>query len=99
MIDSGYTLKNGTKLYYVINDDGFDIYAGKSAKHPYLHQYEPYIPNPDISYENNAIQMCDELAQTSRTVSPTVVSIPEEEYLSLRADIDYLMVLNDGGMI
>ena len=59
-IFSNYTLPNGVKIYYEVLDNGFDIYFGENATNPTYHQPEPYIPNPDISYEDNAIQMCKE---------------------------------------
>ena len=47
---------DGKKVYYDILDDGFKIYVGQTIR-PSIHQYEPYIPDPSKSYEENAIQM------------------------------------------
>ena len=67
-IYSNYDLKNGTPLYYTIiyiNEvrAGFDIYFGENAECPIYHQPEPHIPNPNLSYEENAINMCKELSE------------------------------------
>lgn len=89
-VDSGYTLGNGTKLFYVILDNGFDIYFGENAEYPMYHQPEPFIPNPDKTYEENAINMCKELTQ----VSPNASKL-DSRLLSIESNIDYLMLLGD----
>lgn len=58
---------------YEIKENGFIILRyGK----PYMVQLEPYIPNPSISYEENAMQMIKEIE------APHVN--PEEEDLKTR---------------
>lgn len=88
---SGYTIGNDIKLYYVILDDGFDIYFGENATHPMYHQPEPFIPNPDISYEENALAMCKDLA----TPAPQSSSDIGTRLTAVEANVDYLMLLND----
>lgn len=99
---SGYTLKNGIKLFYEVFVDGFDIYFGENAKRPTYHQPEPYIPNPDISYEENAIQMCKEISETSNNQPDQPFNMTETMYNNLttanemmRADLDYLLLLSE----
>ena len=78
-------------LYYEILENGFDIYVGETSSIPIVHQYEPFIPNPDISYEDNAINMCKELATPVEKIETPV----EERLTNVEANIDYLMLLND----
>lgn len=92
--DSGYTTIQGTKLYYEILDDGFKLYEGESAKYPYIHQYEPYIPNPDLSYEENAIQMIKEFVEASKGTMHEETLL-ESRLTDIESNIDYLMLLND----
>ena len=43
---------------YEVTENGYYIYInGKKV----IHQYEPYIPNPSISYEENAKAQIEEL--------------------------------------
>ena len=97
--DSGYSLKNGTKLYwdYIMKDgeeNGFEIYIG-DAKYPTQTQPEPFIPNPSLSYEENAIEMCKEMA--ARSCKEVVVrhDVTEEEWNAMKADMDYLLLLSE----
>lgn len=80
---------NGLPIYYEILDDGFKIYIGQTLKAD-IHQYEPYIPDPSKSYEENAIQMCDELVKI-----PERHDSIEDRLTDVEANIDYLMLLND----
>lgn len=74
-------------VYYDILDDGFKIYIGQSVR-PTFHQYEPYIPDPSKSYEENALMMCEDLCKTPEK--------PLENKLDdMQANIDYLLLLND----
>ena len=99
-IDSGYTLVDGTSLYYEIiqengKDNGFDIFVGKNVKYPLYHQPEPFIPNPDISYEENAKQYCERLSNHSNTPAKDPFVVTEDMYTSLTANIDYLLLLSE----
>lgn len=99
-IYSGYDYPTGGKLNYEIIqengiDNGFDIYIGDS-KYPLMHQPEPFIPNPDLSYKENAIAMCKNMSEVS-SVDDSVKSEKtiEERVNILESNMDYLMLLND----
>ena len=46
-------------LYYVIEDNGYHIYDRNNSLF-HVHQYEPYIPNKNLSYEENAKAQIEE---------------------------------------
>lgn len=101
-IDSGYNLHNDetlARIYYTITDNGFEIYLGENSEYPSYAQYEPFIPNPDISYEENAINYAKSLAVpemetiAKEDADKTYASITE--VTNIRSDLDYLMLLND----
>lgn len=46
-------------LYYEIEEDGYWIYDKNSELE--IHQYEPYIPDPNKTYEENAIIQINEI--------------------------------------
>lgn len=60
---------------YEIKDNGFIILR---YGRPYMVQLEPHIPNPAISYEENAQEMIAELTKPA----PIVVADPMEERLA-----------------
>lgn len=91
---SGYTTATGIKLYYEILEDGFKLYDGETSVYPYIHQYEPYIPNPDISYEENAISMIKERI-SNESMTDTTRDPLESRVTNIEANVDYLMLLND----
>lgn len=97
-IDSKQTLKNGTRLYYEVIENGFDIYFGNKSPIPYLHQPEPFIPNPSLSYEENAINMCKELAEDSNIIPEKPFIVTEEMYNKHQSDIDFLMLMSDSAL-
>ena len=41
-------------LYYVVTNNGYHIYD-KNDETFQIHQYEPYIPDKEKSYEENAV--------------------------------------------
>ena len=45
-------------LTYKIKENGYEIYKDGNL---WISQYEPYIPNPNLSYEENAIKQIEEL--------------------------------------
>ena len=47
-------------LYYVIEENGYHIYDRNDSLF-HIHQYEPYIPNKSLSYEENAQAQIAEL--------------------------------------
>ena len=57
MIKTNYSIDN-KQLSYEVTDNGYKIYLDGQQ---WIHQYEPYIPNPSISYEENAIAQIEEL--------------------------------------
>lgn len=52
------------KVYdYELTEDGYFIFIdGKKV----MHQYEPYIPDPSKSYEENAIAQIEELKEADK---------------------------------
>ena len=57
MKQTNYSIDN-KKVSYEILEDGYKIYLdGKE----WIHQYEPYIPNRELSYEENAIAQIEEI--------------------------------------
>jgi hypothetical protein len=48
---SNYKIDAG-ELTYKVTEDGYFIYLNES---PWIHQYEPYIPNKKLTYEENAV--------------------------------------------
>lgn len=57
MIKTNYVLDN-KELSYEILEDGYKIYLDGMD---FIHQYEPYIPDHNKSYEENAIAQMEEL--------------------------------------
>ena len=57
MIETNYSIEN-KQISYEVTDNGYKIYLDGQQ---WIHQYEPYIPNPSISYEENAIAQIEEL--------------------------------------
>ncbi len=49
-------------LYYTIEENGYHIYDRNDPLF-HIHQYEPYIPDPTKSYEENAIAQIEELTK------------------------------------
>lgn len=92
---SGYNLKNGTKLMYSIFENGFDIFIGETSTCPHMHQPEPFIPNPDKSYEDNAVEMCKNISEQSQKEPEPQFTMTESMYSDMQSNIDYLMLLND----
>lgn len=49
----------GKPISYEISDDGYMIYLDDVL---WIHQYEPYIPYPDLGYEGSCLQQIEELS-------------------------------------
>ena len=64
MIETAYLI-DGQKLSYEILEDGYMIYKGGTA---WIHQYEPYIPNKELSYEENAIKQIEEIVASYKQI-------------------------------
>jgi hypothetical protein len=56
------------ELYYEITENGYHIYD-KNDSLFHVHQYEPYIPNKNLSYEENAIAQIAELMTVAEPVN------------------------------
>ena len=74
MITTEFKIDNKT-LSYEIVDNGYKIYLGDKL---WITQYEPFIPNPELSYEENALAQIEELAK------------PAEEEQSLKEQVAVL---------
>ena len=83
-------LYENKSVYYEILEDGFKIYIGQTT-YPSIHQFEPYIPDHTKSYEENAIQMCEDLCAAPVDKQSSI----EDRVTNIEANIDYLMLLND----
>lgn len=75
MTVTDYTLDN-KEISYEINDDGYLIYLGGE---PWIHQYEPFIPYPDLGYEGSCLKQIEEIT--------TVPEQPLKDPLSTEAQL------------
>ena len=65
-------------LYYVIEENGYHIYDRNDSLF-HVHQYEPYIPNRNLSYEENAqAQIAELMAETGAEEQAVIDSIMQE---------------------
>ena len=65
-------------LTYKIKENGYEIYKDGVL---WISQYEPYIPNPNLSYEENAIKQIEELNNNKaivETIESRVVILEEQ---------------------
>ena len=97
-VNSGYLINGTTGLYYGIFDSGFNIYIGKDSTIPSFSQPEPYIPYPNLSYEENAKKMCEDLS-LEYTSGTKIKKSVDERLTDIEANIDYLMLLNDADSV
>lgn len=65
-------------LYYVIEDNGYHIYDRNDSLF-HVHQYEPFIPNKNISYEENAKAQIAEMMKPAVDEIDTVLDELEKE--------------------
>ena len=93
-VNSGYLMNGVSELWYEVKDDGFDIYLGETAEYPSFTQPEPYIPYPNLSYEENAKKMCEEISTEYPSDTKDKKSI-DERLTDIEANVDYLMLLSD----
>lgn len=95
MITSSYTLGEA-ELKYEVLENGFKIYIGNN-QNPTYYQYDPWIPYPGKSYEENALIMCkqlhDDYEKSLNADKP--YTLMTSDYSSMKSDIDYLMLLSD----
>lgn len=75
------------ELYYELTDNGYHIYD-KNDPLFHIHQYEPYIPNPSNSYEENAKAHIEALSDELEIEEPNnPYGIPNNEYTALVENI------------
>ena len=60
-------------LYYEITENGYHIYDRNDPLF-HVHQYEPYIPDPSKSYEENAQAQIEEITTAVETSNPYGIS-------------------------
>lgn len=58
MKTTDYTI-NGQSVSYTVEEDGYTIYLGEKV---WISQYEPYIPYPNLGYEQSCLKQIEELA-------------------------------------
>ena len=93
-IDSGYKYnKSDTSFMYELTETGYNIYIGDSPVPTYA-QYEPFIPDPSKSYEENAILDCKKYSKESELVNAPAETL-DDRLTNIESNIDYLMLLND----
>lgn len=90
MIEFSKKTPDNKSIYYEILENGYKIYINNTIR-PSIYQYEPYIPDPSKTYEENAIDTCEELS----TVRVSAIDPIEERLINVESNIDYLMLLND----
>ena len=64
IIDTGKTFA-GQNVTYEIVSDGYNIYLNGAL---WIKQYEPYIPNRDLTYEENAIAQIEDICKPHEEV-------------------------------
>lgn len=79
-------------LYYELTEKGYHIYDKNDALF-HIHQYEPYIPNKSVSYEENAKQqihgiMVDEYSSLVQDETLTMEDVPTEYKEEVQAILD-----------
>ena len=87
MIETNYSI-DGEQLSYELEEKGYMIYKGGTA---WIHQYEPYIPNRELSYEENAIAQIEEIiaSHEASQKQPTV----DEQIADLEAQLEALKAM------
>lgn len=58
----------GKDLFYEVTENGYHIYDRNDGLF-HIHQYEPYIPDPSKSYEENAIAHIAELTAATEAAA------------------------------
>lgn len=57
---------NSKSVSYTLEEDGYTIYLGDKA---WISQHEPYIPHPELGYEQSCLKQIEELATPSEADS------------------------------
>lgn len=94
MITTDFKMSNGTSISYEVFEDGFDIWIGSIGGYPTYSQREPFIPDRSISYEENAIKMCEQISKDSARTKDNS-NKAEDRLTTIEANIDYLMLVTD----
>lgn len=66
------------EYYYELLDDGYYIKEKKGRITPY-HQYEPFIPYPELGYEGSAKKQIEDLLESDRIAEEARKKAEEEE--------------------
>ena len=74
MIKTEYTVNN-EPISYEIKPNGYLIYLGDK---PWISQYEPYIPDKDLSYEENCLAQMKEIVEGFNTPVEATEETPVE---------------------
>ena len=67
---------DGKQISYEVEEDGYMIYLDNK---PWIHQYEPYIPDKSKSYEENALIQIEDICR---------VDVPEQDRAEVLALLD-----------
>ena len=70
-------------LTYKVVENGYEIY---NEGRLWITQYEPYIPNPSLSYEENAKAQIEELLTPPVSIEDEKVTVLETKVASLEED-------------
>ncbi len=76
---------------YDISEDGYDIYLGGQK---WITQYEPYIPYPNLSYEESCLKQIEEICKVKEPQEDETqqrLSALEAENTNLYATIDDIL--------
>ena len=71
------------KLYYQLTNDGYHIFDENDPLF-HIHQYEPFIPDPTKSYEENAIAQIEELMREPEEPNP--YGVPDDIVEQIKND-------------
>lgn len=74
-------------LYYELTETGYHIYNRNDALF-HVHQYEPFIPHPELTYEENA------QLQIHYILNPDDAPVTEADYLEALREMG--VELNEG---
>lgn len=75
----------GKTVSYEILEDGYIIYIGGVAS---IHQYEPYIPYPDLSYEEGCLKQIGDLVSSQQQQEDTANK--EQQIEALQEQVNML---------
>lgn len=91
MTNTEYTV-NGQMVTYEVLEDGYNIYLDEKL---WISQQEPYIPYPDLGYEESCLKQIEELctkAEPEQTETEQRLSALEEENTMLFATLDDILM-------